>query len=64
MCIKLLCSCYILSIDSPIGMNLALIRKLLLEQAQENGQKASITAHYDVEEIYHELEQVKEDRDG
>ena len=50
-------------------MNLTLVEKLpqrdelrqLLERIQNNGQKALITTHHDVEEIQDVLERVKQD---
>ncbi|XP_042723792.1 LOW QUALITY PROTEIN: uncharacterized protein LOC122177989 [Lagopus leucura] len=52
-----------------IGMNLALVRKLLqhedlyklLNRIRDNGQKTLITVHHDMEEIHRVLERVKKD---
>lgn len=56
-------------LPTPIGMNLSLVRQLLLhqdlieimERIKKNGQKTLVTVHHDVEEIYHVLERVKRD---
>ncbi|XP_072707269.1 uncharacterized protein [Ciconia boyciana] len=56
-------------LPAPIGMNLALVRKLLqhddlnqlLERIWNNGHKTLVTVHHHEEEIHHILEQVKQD---
>lgn len=46
---------------TPIEINLTLLRKFLLKQAQEKGQKTLITVHHHVEEIHWVMVQVKKD---
>lgn len=56
-------------LPTPIGINLTLVKKLLphndlhwlLEHAQDDGQRTSITIHHDTEEIHPVLDQVNKD---
>ncbi|XP_077645678.1 uncharacterized protein LOC144247889 [Lonchura striata] len=56
-------------LPTPIGMNLTLVRQLLLHQdlieilgkIKENGQKTLVTVHHDVQEIHRVIERVKSD---
>ena len=69
---QLIASNYILLhelLPTPIGMNLTLVKKLLVHedlkqlmtQVQENGQKTLITVHHDAQEIHRVMERVKRD---
>ncbi|XP_053789840.1 uncharacterized protein LOC128783219 [Vidua chalybeata] len=56
-------------LPTPIGMNLTLVKQLLLHQdlieilgkIKENGQKTLVTVHHDVQEIHRVVERVKSD---
>lgn len=56
-------------LPTPIGMNLTLVKQLLLhqdlieilEKIKKNGQKTLVTLHHNVKEIHHVLERVKKD---
>ncbi|XP_068524887.1 uncharacterized protein [Anas acuta] len=69
---QLIASNYILLhelLPTPIGMNLTLVKKLLVHedlkqlmtQVRENGQKTLITVHHDAQEIHRVMERVKRD---
>uniref|UniRef100_A0A8D2P6W1 Envelope glycoprotein n=1 Tax=Zosterops lateralis melanops TaxID=1220523 RepID=A0A8D2P6W1_ZOSLA len=53
----------------PIGMNLTLVKQLLLhqdlieilEKIKKNGQKTLVTVHHDMKEIHHVMERMKKD---
>ena len=70
---QLIASNYILLhelLPTPIGMNLTLVKKLLVHedlkqlmtQVQENGQKTLITVHHDIEKVRQVLEGVKDEK--
>ncbi|XP_071884738.1 uncharacterized protein [Anas platyrhynchos] len=69
---QLIASNYILLhelLPTPIGMNLTLVKKLLVHedlkqlmtQVRENGQKTLITVHHDAQEIHRVMERVQRD---
>ncbi|XP_068521809.1 uncharacterized protein [Anas acuta] len=69
---QLIASNYILLhelLPTPIGMNLTLVKKLLVHedlkqlmtQVRESGQKTLITVHHDAQEIHRVMERVKRD---